>query len=123
MAAADSQPDPTDQLVVDVFARACPSRALLETVTGKWSVLVLVALAEGPHRFGELRRRVDGVSEKMLSQALHELEAQRLVTRTDHGTRPPRVDYALTPAGVTVAERLTALVEVLEQTISAAAKP
>ncbi|WNM23822.1 helix-turn-helix domain-containing protein [Demequina capsici] len=101
----------------NVFARDCGSRAAFEAITGRWTSLVLIALVEGPHRFGELRRRVDGVSEKMLSQSLHALEREGLLTRTDHGTLPPRVDYALTPLGVEVAGRLRALADVLQDTV------
>ncbi|MEO3937156.1 helix-turn-helix domain-containing protein [Dermatophilaceae bacterium Soc4.6] len=95
----------------DVFATRCPSRQTLETVTGRWGALTLAALADGPMRFGVLRRRVDGVSEKMLSQTLKLLEADGLVTRTDHGSVPPRVDYALTSAGSVVAVAVMRLVD------------
>lgn len=110
---------PSAALVADVFASACSSRAAFETVTGKWASLVLLALAEGPHRFGELRRRVEGVSEKMLSQALHGLEREGLLTRTDHGTVPPRVDYALTPLGDDIARRLRDLADLLQAAVPA----
>ncbi|WP_062201207.1 winged helix-turn-helix transcriptional regulator [Demequina salsinemoris] len=105
---------PSQELVADVFARACSSRAAFEVVTGKWASLVLLALVEGPHRFGELRRHVEGVSEKMLSQALHSLEREGLVARTDHGTVPPRVDYALTPLGADIATRLRGVADLLQ---------
>ncbi len=105
---------PSQELVADVFARACSSRAAFEVVTGKWASLVLLALVEGPHRFGELRRLVEGVSEKMLSQSLHALEREGLLTRTDHGVVPPRVDYALTPLGLEIATRLRGLADVLQ---------
>ncbi len=110
---------PSPALVADVFARACSSRAAFEVVTGKWASLVLLALAEGPHRFGELRRQVEGVSEKMLSQALHGLEREGLVNRTDHGTVPPRVDYTLTPLGLDIATRLRGLADVLQSSVPA----
>ncbi len=106
--------DPTPQLVTDVFARACTSRAAFEDVTSRWSSLVLLALAEGPHRFGELRRRVEGVSERMLAQSLRGLERDGLLIRDVAGTIPPRVDYALTPLGASVAESLRVLADVLE---------
>ncbi len=95
----------------DVFATRCPSRRTLETVTSRWGGLTLAALVDGPLRFGALRRRVEGVSEKMLSQTLKLLEADGLVTRTDHGSVPPRVDYALTGPGTLVADAVTRLVE------------
>lgn len=99
----------------DVFARACPSRATLEHVTGKWGSLTLGALHESGCRFNELRRRVDGVSEKMLSQTLHALERDGLVHREAQPVNPPRVDYRLTPLGHAVAERLLALIGLVEE--------
>ncbi|MEU9734071.1 helix-turn-helix domain-containing protein [Streptomyces sp. NPDC048002] len=102
------------ELPYNVFARACPSRGTLEHVTGRWGALTLGALHEGPLRFNELRRRVDGVSEKMLSQTLHALERDGLVDREAQPTNPPRVDYELTPLGRGVAERLLALIHFVE---------
>ncbi|WP_282793372.1 helix-turn-helix domain-containing protein [Streptomyces sp. CC224B] len=101
-------------LAYDVFARNCPSRATLEHVTGRWGALTLGALHDGTFRFNELRRRVDGVSEKMLSQTLHALERDGLVHRDARPTNPPRVDYRLTPLGQRVAGRLLALIECVE---------
>ncbi|CAL9411325.1 winged helix-turn-helix transcriptional regulator [Streptomyces sp. enrichment culture] len=98
----------------DVFARACPSRSTLEHVTGRWGSLTLGALYEGSLRFNALRRRVDGVSEKMLSQTLQALERDGLVHREAQPTNPPRVDYELTPLGREVAERLLALIRCVE---------
>ncbi|WP_163010665.1 winged helix-turn-helix transcriptional regulator [Streptomyces dangxiongensis] len=103
-----------EDLAFDVFARACPSRGTLEHVTGRWGGLTLGALYEGSLRFNELRRRVDGVSEKMLSQTLHALERDGLVHREAQPTNPPRVDYELTPLGRRVAERLLALIHCVE---------
>ncbi|WP_062515994.1 winged helix-turn-helix transcriptional regulator [Demequina gelatinilytica] len=108
---------PAPELVSDVFARACTSRAAFEDVTSRWSSLVLLALAEGPHRFGELRRRVEGVSERMLAQSLRGLERDGLVSRADAGTIPPRVDYELTGLGARVAEGLRGLADVLESAV------
>jgi DNA-binding HxlR family transcriptional regulator len=103
-----------DDLAYNVFAKACPSRGTLEHVTGRWGGLTLGALYEGSLRFNELRRRVDGVSEKMLSQTLHALERDGLVHREAQPTNPPRVDYELTPLGRRVAERLLALIHCVE---------
>ncbi|WP_225823123.1 winged helix-turn-helix transcriptional regulator [Streptomyces naphthomycinicus] len=103
-----------DDLAYNVFAKACPSRDTLEHVTGRWGGLTLGALHEGSLRFNELRRRVDGVSEKMLSQTLHALERDGLVHREAQPTNPPRVDYELTPLGHQVAERLLALIHCVE---------
>ncbi|MGW1894299.1 winged helix-turn-helix transcriptional regulator [Streptomyces sp. NPDC002004] len=101
-------------LPYDVFSRSCPSRGTLEHVTGRWGALTLGALHDGTFRFNELRRRVDGVSEKMLSQTLHALERDGLVHRDAQPTNPPRVDYELTPLGRQVTERLKALIELVE---------
>lgn len=105
--------DPAD-LPFDVFSKACPSRGTLEHITGRWGSLTLGALHEGGFRFNELRRRVDGVSEKMLSQTLQALERDGLVHREAQPTNPPRVDYTLTPLGQEVAERLLGLIRLLE---------
>ncbi|MFI7412388.1 winged helix-turn-helix transcriptional regulator [Streptomyces sp. NPDC049627] len=104
----------TQDLPYNVFAKACPSRGTLEHVTGRWGGLTLGALYEGSLRFNELRRRVDGVSEKMLSQTLHALERDGLVHREAQPTNPPRVDYELTPLGREVAERLLSLIHFVE---------
>ncbi|MEU0127419.1 MULTISPECIES: helix-turn-helix domain-containing protein [unclassified Streptomyces] len=98
----------------DVFSRQCPSRGTLEHVTGRWGSLTLGALYESGFRFNELRRRVDGVSEKMLSQTLHALERDGLVHRDARLTNPPRVDYELTALGREVAGRLLDLIQLVE---------
>ncbi|GGW75469.1 HxlR family transcriptional regulator [Streptomyces lucensis JCM 4490] len=107
-------PQEQNDLAYDVFAKACPSRGTLEHVTGRWGGLTLGALHQGSLRFNELRRRVDGVSEKMLSQTLHALERDGLVHREAQPTNPPRVDYELTPLGRRVTERLLALIQCVE---------
>jgi DNA-binding HxlR family transcriptional regulator len=85
---------------VDVFLRDCPTRAVLELIAGKWTMLVLVALEDGrPMRFAELRRRLDGVTPKVLTQTLRALEREGLLTRTVHPTVPPCVEYRLTGLG------------------------
>ncbi|MFD0484605.1 winged helix-turn-helix transcriptional regulator [Kineococcus sp. GCM10028916] len=105
---------PTQEFVVDVFARGCTSRAAFEDVTGRWPSLVLIALGEGSFRFNALRRKVDGVSEKMLAQTLQTLERDGMVTREVVTAIPPRVEYELTPMGAQVAEKLRALADLLE---------
>src|SRR5688500_2784695 len=85
-----------EALVADVFSRKCTSRSVLDTVTGRWAILALAALNEGPYRFNALRRRVEGVSEKMLSQTLQALERDGMVRREAEHTIPPRVEYSLT---------------------------
>ncbi|MER6117707.1 helix-turn-helix domain-containing protein [Streptomyces sp. NPDC001743] len=115
-APAGSGPDST--LPFDVFSRQCPSRGTLEHVTGRWGSLTLGALYEGSLRFNALRRRVDGVSEKMLSQTLHALERDGLVHREARPTNPPRVDYELTPLGRQVAGQLLGLIQLVEGRMS-----
>ena len=107
------------ELPFNVFAKTCPSRGTLEHVTGRWGGLTLGALHEGSLRFNELRRRVDGVSEKMLSQTLQALERDGLVHREAQPTNPPRVDYELTPLGREVAGRLLALIQYVEGSMDA----
>ncbi|MGK5440295.1 winged helix-turn-helix transcriptional regulator [Micromonospora sp. URMC 105] len=112
-------PDADDQFLVDVFARNCDSRRTLENIAGKWGILALSALHEGAYRFNALRRRVDGVSEKMLSQTLQALERDGLVRRDVQATIPPHVEYSLTPLGARVAERLVGLIELVESEMGA----
>ncbi|MGP8298859.1 transcriptional regulator [Streptomyces inhibens] len=104
----------TDDLAFDVFARDCPSRDALKHVTDRWGSLTLDALLDETFRFNELRRRVEGVSEKMLAQTLHALERDGLVHREAQQTNPPRVDYALTPLGDQVARQLRMLIDLVE---------
>ena len=110
-----------------VFPSGCPSRVLLDHVTSKWGVLVLLALAEGePLRWSELRRRAEGVSEKMLAQTLRTLEADGLVHRDAKPVVPPHVEYSLTPLGEGLAERMVPLMEWVgahaEQVVGASAR-
>jgi DNA-binding HxlR family transcriptional regulator len=109
--------DPTDELVTDVFARNCASRSTLEDICGKWAVLALLALGEGDYRFNALRRRVDGVSEKMLSQTLQTLERNGMVTRQVQSAIPPRVEYSLTELGIQVARRVRELADLIEASV------
>jgi DNA-binding HxlR family transcriptional regulator len=90
---------------------SCGLEAALEVVGGKWTVLILWGLHDGPRRFGELRRQVVGVSEKMLIQHLKEMEADGIVTRKDYKEIPPRVEYALTSFGRSLCQALTPLCE------------
>src|SRR5664279_1509604 len=109
--------DPSDALVADVFSRDCPSRHILEDVASKWGILALLALGEGDYRFNALRRRVEGVSEKMLSQTLHTLERDGMITRRVLSTIPPRVEYSLTELGTRVADTLRGLADLLEGSV------
>ncbi|OJX65752.1 MAG: transcriptional regulator [Micrococcales bacterium 73-13] len=93
----------------DPYGRACPSRGVLGGIGGLWTVLAVGALADGPMRFSELAERVDGISQKMLTQTLRSLERDGLITRTRYAELPPRVVYELTPAGRGLVEPLRAL--------------
>lgn len=84
----------------DVFSARCPSRAVLEQLAGKWSLLLLHRLATGPRRPSELRRAVGGISEKMLVQTLRGLERNGFVARRNYAEVPPRVEYALTAVAI-----------------------
>ncbi len=106
-----SDATPSAELGFDVFAARCTSRATMETITSRWGALTLAALADTPMRFGELRRRIGGVSEKMLSQTLKQLEAGGLLTRTVVSETPLAVEYALTDAGQQVAAAIMALID------------
>ncbi|WP_075692926.1 winged helix-turn-helix transcriptional regulator [Streptomyces acidiscabies] len=89
----------------------CPQRLVLEHVTSRWGVLVLLNLLDRPYRFSELRRAIGRVSEKMLTQTLQTLERDGMVHREAHAVIPPRVDYALTPLGREAAERVREVAE------------
>ncbi|WP_028049752.1 helix-turn-helix domain-containing protein [Cellulomonas sp. URHD0024] len=84
------------------FDAECPTRDLLDELSDKWVSLVLVALLDGPQRHSELRRRLNGVSQKMLTQTLRSLERDGTITRTVTAAVPVRVDYALTPLGASL---------------------
>jgi DNA-binding HxlR family transcriptional regulator len=98
----------------DLFSERCPSRDVFKHVTGRWGVLLLVALMDGSQRFGELRRRVGGISEKMLAQTLQWLEQDGFVKRIAHPVVPPHVEYRLTPLGEEVGRKVGALAEWIE---------
>ena len=98
----------------DVFAEQCPSRQVLKHVTSRWGVLVLVALAGGTYRFSDLRRKVSGVSEKMLAQTLQGLECDGFVKRVSYPVVPPHVEYSLTSLGLEVSGKVEALADWIE---------
>jgi DNA-binding HxlR family transcriptional regulator len=102
----------------DLFAEKCPSRQVLNHVTSRWGVLILVALMEGTYRFSGLRRKVDGVSERMLAQTLQWLEHDGFVLRTAYPVVPPHVEYSLTPLGREVAKRVKTLAVWIEDNIA-----
>jgi DNA-binding HxlR family transcriptional regulator len=102
-------------LPCDVFLPDCPARSLLVLLAEKWSMLILHALSEGTQRTAVLRRRIGGISEKMLIQTLKRLEAASLVTRTSYAEVPPRVEYALTDLGWSLSPLVKALDQWVEQ--------
>lgn len=96
-------------------AGTCPMREVLDRVGDKWSVLIVVYLREGPQRFNALRRRIEGISQRMLTETLRHLERDGLVRRTVYPSVPPRVEYALTELGQSLTLPLAALAAWAEQ--------
>ena len=93
----------------DVFSSRCTSREILDLIADKWSVLVLGALMGGTLRHAELRRKIEGISQKMLTQTLRHLERNGLVRREIYPEVPPRVEYSLTDLGDTLAVPISVL--------------
>lgn len=107
----------------DVFTTECPSRELLGHITSKWSVLIFLALCDGEvMRFSELRRKIQGISEKMLGQTLKNLENDGFIFRKSYNVVPPVVEYQLSEEGLEVATRVLSLTEWLEDNIAALLK-
>jgi DNA-binding HxlR family transcriptional regulator len=104
-----------DSPPTDVYAEACPSRAILELIADKWTLLILPALRRGRLRNGDLMRLIGGVSQKMLTQTLRELEHNGLVNRIDHQEVPPRVEYELTELGRSLSSLMRGLDSWAEQ--------
>jgi len=96
-------------VTAQVVAEACPVREVLDRVAGKWSILIVVVAAHGPVRFTELERAIDGISRRMLTLTLRNLERDGLITRTVYPVVPPRVEYQLTPIARELHESLAAL--------------
>jgi DNA-binding HxlR family transcriptional regulator len=93
----------------DVWSAGCPSRRVLELVANKWALLIIPLLRDEPLRNNELLRRVGGISQKMLTQTLRDLEINGLVLREDHQTVPPHVEYRLSPLGLSLSRTLIAV--------------
>ncbi|GLR79623.1 helix-turn-helix transcriptional regulator [Azospirillum oryzae] len=102
------RPSEVDDLP-DAYASACPTRQALDRIADKWTVLILGLLEGGPMRFNQLRREIEGISQKMLSQTLKSLERDGLVSRKAFATVPVTVEYSITPLGATLAETLVPL--------------
>lgn len=103
----------------DVFEPDCPSRMILKHLTSTWGVLALIALQSGTLRFSELRRKVAGVSERMLAQTLQQLEKDRLVARRSYPVVPPHVEYSLTDLGQEAARHVETLTNWIEDRLPA----
>jgi DNA-binding HxlR family transcriptional regulator len=93
----------------NVLSSQCPTRQALDLITDKWTTLVIYLLADGTSRYSELHRAVDGISQKMLTQTLRDLERNGLVSRKVYPEVPPRTEYTLTSLGQTLIEPLSAL--------------
>jgi DNA-binding HxlR family transcriptional regulator len=101
--------------VYDLFLADCPARTTLGLVGDTWSVVVIFALGERPHRYSELRERIGGISKKMLTQTLRKLERNGLVERRRIASSPPGVEYRLTELGATLREPVQTLSRWAEQ--------
>ena len=101
----------------NVLASACPSRQILQHLTSRWGALVLVSLHSGTKRFSELHRAIDGVSERMLTKTLQELEADGMLIRKSYNMVPPQVDYTLTEFGAQASNKMFELVDWLEMNL------
>lgn len=93
----------------DPYQAMCPSREIIAVIGDKWSLLVVPLLLEGPQRNSELLRKIEGISQKMLTQTLKRLEQYNLVDRYDYSEVPPRVDYRLTSLGISLAAVISTL--------------
>ncbi len=98
----------------DVLTPLCPSREILNHLTSRWGVLVLIALLPGTQRFSQLRRKIGGVSERMLAQTLQLLESDGIVERRAYEVVPPHVEYSLTPLGKEAAMKVRELADWIE---------
>lgn len=93
----------------NVYVGNCPTRQVLDRIGDKWTALIIGLLEQDTMRFSDLRRQIGGISQKMLTQTLRNLERDGLVTRTVYAEVPPRVEYALTPLGESLTETLAAI--------------
>ncbi len=109
-----------DETTGNVYLADCPCRDILDLIGSKWSVLVIGRLEDQPHRFGELRRAIPGITQKMLTKTLRQLEEDGMVDRRVLAEmRPPRVEYSLTSLGQTLTEPLAAIRDWTEQHLPA----
>ena len=99
----------------NLYSADCPSRIILDDVMSRWGSLVIVLLLERCYRFSELAYLIGGVSEKMLAQTLRKLEANGFVHREVHPTKPPKVEYSLTPLGRELGKHVRTLLSFVQQ--------
>lgn len=117
---SERKPEPAPMTLTEQVRRGelgavgCPSREVLKHVSSQWGVLCLIALREGTLRYSELRRKAAGVSEKMLTQTLKQLERDGFLSRTSYPVVPPYVEYRLTDLGVEVADQVAGLADWIE---------
>ena len=102
----------------NLFAAQCPSREILKHVTSRWGILILISLRDGTHRFSDLRRKIGGISEKMLAQSLQSLEQDGFINRVSYPVLPPHVEYTLTDLGEQISEKVTILADWIEINLS-----
>jgi DNA-binding HxlR family transcriptional regulator len=95
--------DKAERPAWDVYKLSCPTRQVLDCIADKWAALVVGLLLGGTRRFGEMRKAIEGVSQKMLTQTLRNLERDGIVSRRVYATVPPKVEYSLTPLGLSLA--------------------
>ncbi|HDF2329380.1 TPA: winged helix-turn-helix transcriptional regulator [Morganella morganii] len=98
----------------NLFAAQCPSREILKHVTSRWGILILISLRDGTHRFSDLRRKIGGISEKMLAQSLQALEQDGFINRVSYPILPPHVEYTLTGSGEQISEKVAMLADWIE---------
>ncbi|GIZ29421.1 transcriptional regulator [Morganella morganii] len=98
----------------NLFAAQCPSREILKHVTSRWGILILISLRDGTHRFSDLRRKIGGISEKMLAQSLQALEQDGFINRVSYPVLPPHVEYTLTDSGEQISEKVAILADWIE---------
>lgn len=103
-----------EQMRGQVLSDRCPSRGTLSHVTSRWSVLTLYVLTGGTHRFAEIRRKIGGISEKMLAETLKRLESEGFLSRKAYPVVPPKVEYSLTPLGEELCAHLLPLIDWLQ---------
>ncbi|WP_207938889.1 winged helix-turn-helix transcriptional regulator [Actinomadura darangshiensis] len=103
----------------DAFDPNCPTRLVLDRIGDKWSVLVVLGLSDGPRRFTGLRGLIGGVTPKVLTQTLRAMERDGLLTRTVFAEVPPRVEYALTPLGLSLQAPIQAVADWAEENVEA----